>query len=118
MKKLVIDESVGYELVKILKEANFDLLSILETNPGVDDEKVLEIAFQEEAILLTEDKDFGELTYRMKRDSYGILLIRLIDVDKQQKCNIVLGVIETHLAELENSFSVLTSKKLRIKKMK
>ena len=100
MKKLVIDESVSYELVEILKEANFEVISILETHPGVDDEKVLEVALKEKAILLTEDKDFGELTYRLKKDSYGILLIRLIGLDKEQKCKIVLDVIDAHLPEL------------------
>lgn len=69
MDKLVADESVAYEIVEKLKGSGFEVISILEFKPGINDEEVLDLALKEQAILLTEDKDFGELTYRLKNQA-------------------------------------------------
>lgn len=118
MNKLVVDESVAYEIVEKLKESGFEVLSILEISPGIDDEEVLELALKEEAILVTEDKDFGELTYRLRKSSHGILLIRLIGVSEVEKTKIVIDAVKSHLEDIRNNFAVLSSNKLRIKEIK
>jgi len=65
--------------------------------------------------LITEDKDFGELTYRLKLDHSGILLIRLCDIPRKDRIDLVPNIIAKHFDELENNFSVLTKRGLRIK---
>ena len=61
----VADESVDAAIVRILRENQFEVISISESFFGKPDDVVLEIAVQEQALLLTEDKDFGELVFRL-----------------------------------------------------
>lgn len=116
MKIIVADESVDFGIIEALRNKGFDVLSIMETDPSISDSDVLTIAFEKEAFLITEDKDFGELTYRLQKPNHGILLIRLSGLSTAEKCNIVVNVIKNQADELMESFSVLTYNSLRIKK--
>lgn len=78
----------------------------------MSDAKVLNIAFEREALLLTEDKDFGELTFRLKLPNKGVLLIRL---DKFEDKSLVAEIVQKYYNELVNRFSVLSNNKLRIR---
>ncbi len=71
------------------------------------------IAVDKNALLLTEDKDFGELVFRLQLPHYGILLIRIADAD--HKIFSVETAIKQHYNEMINKFSVINNNKLRIK---
>lgn len=115
--KIVADESVDYAIIESLRAAGFDVYSIMEQNPGWPDDQVLALAYQEKAFLVTEDKDFGELTYRLQKPSHGILLIRMPYESSKLKAISVLNVIQQNQDILWNTFSVLEAAKLRIKPM-
>ncbi len=112
---LVADECVDFGIVKILRLKGFDVVSILEDFQGITDKEVIEIAVKHKALLLTEDKDFGELTYRLNFSHFGIFLIRLIDMDRSERINLVANTLETHLDKFENKFTVLNNNGIRIK---
>ncbi|MBX2895744.1 MAG: DUF5615 family PIN-like protein [Cyclobacteriaceae bacterium] len=112
MKIIVADESVDGRIVEELRNFNFDVYSIAEKQPSLSDAKVLKIAFERNALLLTEDKDFGELTFRLKLPNKGILLIRL---DKFEEKPMVAQIVQKYHDELVNKFSVLSNNKLRIR---
>ena len=61
---ILADESVDFNIVRRLREDDYKVQAVIETSPGISDEAVLVAANKLEAILLTEDTDFGELTYR------------------------------------------------------
>ncbi len=90
-------------------------MSILLQNkePSIDDKSVLATAQSQNALLLTEDKDFGELVFRMKLSHCGILLIRMSDA--KIKIPVVIETLKMHCAELYGKFSVIDNNKLRIK---
>lgn len=112
MNILVADESVDGRIIVELRKFNFDVYSIAEEQPSLSDAQVLNIAFEREALLLTEDKDFGELTFRLKLPNKGILLIRL---DKFEDKPLVAEIVQKYYNELVNRFSVLSNNKLRIR---
>lgn len=62
---IVADESVDFRIVEVVRENSISVLSIAESNPSISDAEVLAIAVEQNALLLTEDKDFGELVYRL-----------------------------------------------------
>jgi predicted nuclease of predicted toxin-antitoxin system len=66
-------------------------------------------------VLITEDKDFGELTYRLRLGHKGIVLIRLSDLPRQERILYAAEMIERYLDELQMSFSVLTIRGLRVR---
>lgn len=91
------------------------LVSIAETSTGITDQQVLNIAVHDDALLITEDKDFGELTFRLRLKHCGILLVRLSDLDRIERIELAAQTIHLHMNKLENSFSVLTKQGIRIK---
>lgn len=117
MIDFVADESVDFNLISTLRDKNYNVISILEDFSGVSDTKVLGIATQHNAILLTEDKDFGELVIRLKLEHSGILLIRLEGMKSSDKANLFLKTINEHKKDMHQNFSVLTSRNLRIRQL-
>jgi predicted nuclease of predicted toxin-antitoxin system len=73
------------------------------------------LARKSNALLLTADKDFGELVFRQARLHSGVLLIRLAGVATLLKARIVVAAIQEHTEELLGSFSVLEMDRLRIR---
>lgn len=116
MAIFLADESVDFRIVTSLRDEGYHIEAILEMTPSISDERVLNIANELEAILLTEDKDFGDLTYRLDKPNHGIILIRMSGIPIQEKTNKIIKVLKEHLDELAHSFTVISSDKVRIKK--
>jgi predicted nuclease of predicted toxin-antitoxin system len=114
--KLLADESVDFGIVKLLRVAGFDVISIAESNAGISDVDVLKIATENELLLITEDKDFGELTHRLKLKHFGVVLIRLSELNRTDRIALAAESIQKHYDELQNNFSVLVPTHIRIKK--
>ena len=112
---LLADESVDFGIVNSLRQNNIEVFFISEFSAGVNDTKVLNIANSKNCLLITEDKDFGELAYRLKLEHHGILLIRLSDLPRTERLIYATETIVKYYDELQNCFSVLTQRGLRIK---
>lgn len=112
---IVADESVDFHIIVALRDSGVSVFSIAEHNPSVSDAEVLAIAVEHNTLLLTEDKDFGELVYRFRMKHCGILLIRLIESNSGQKAKLTCSVIAQYLNELKNAFAVLDESQLRIR---
>lgn len=105
--KFIADEGVDAGLVNLLREANHDVLYFAEFEPSTDDEVILTLANDQHRILITRDKDFGELVYRMKKVHSGILLARLEGLKSSTRSKIVFDFIIAHQEELLGSFIVV-----------
>jgi predicted nuclease of predicted toxin-antitoxin system len=114
MIKIVADENVDYNIIIQLRNNNFDVYSILENNAGISDLEVLKITKQFNAILLTADKDFGEIAFKNKEMCKGIVLYRLHNHTNIEKANKIQILLEKYQSQLENSFVVLNKDKVRI----
>jgi predicted nuclease of predicted toxin-antitoxin system len=113
----VADENLDRNLVLALRDLKFEVISIFESYRGVSDEVVIEIANRMDAVIITEDKDFGELTYRLGIENKGIVLIRLSGLANEEKIRIATEVIETYGDQLYNHFTVVHPQKIRIRKL-
>ena len=113
---LVADESVDLPVVEKLREAGYSVLSVAEIDPGISDEKVLNSANEKKALLLTVDKDFGELVFRQRQLTEGVVLIRLSGLSAIKKSEIVLSTFKKHSKEFLNSFTVISPGGVRIRK--
>jgi len=71
------DECCDALVVRTLRELGHDVIYVAELAPGLADPDVLEQSVSEERILLTEDRDFGELVFRGQETAYGIVLLRI-----------------------------------------
>ncbi len=115
---IVADESVDGNIVAHLLSLGYQIHSIAKLSPGIPDTQVLQTAIEHDALLLTEDKDFGELVYRLRLPHCGILLLRLSGVAIDNKCSLVEFALRENQTILKNKFAVLDETKLRIKEMK
>jgi predicted nuclease of predicted toxin-antitoxin system len=91
-------------------------LFVAELDPGIDDETVLGHSRRENAILLTADKDFGDLVFRQHLLHTGVLLIRLAGLEPDLKAELVAATFDHHADELSAGFAVLSSRALRLRK--
>ena len=69
-------------------------------------------------VLLTADKDFGELVYQKRRLHSGILLYRLHGLAIEEKILLIVTVIDMYELELLCSFTVITPRSTKIRKQK
>jgi predicted nuclease of predicted toxin-antitoxin system len=113
--RFIADESVDRAVVECLRE-KYDVLYIAEAFPGVSDKRILALCHRLKSILITADKDFGELVYRFGRHHYGVILYRLPGIAAKDKAAIVCGAIYDHVNEVIGSFTVITRDKIRIRK--
>jgi predicted nuclease of predicted toxin-antitoxin system len=113
----VADESVDYNLIKFLRNNGLTIFSIQEDASSIKDNFVLQIAREQDAILITEDKDFGELVFKLKMPHKGLLLLRINGTSLQEKCELVLQFIIKFSPELVSNFAVIKQRKLRIRKL-
>nr|VFJ90476.1 MAG: Predicted nuclease, contains PIN domain, potential toxin-antitoxin system component [Candidatus Kentron sp. LFY]VFJ92956.1 MAG: Predicted nuclease, contains PIN domain, potential toxin-antitoxin system component [Candidatus Kentron sp. LFY] len=114
--KFVADESLDAGIVSRLRRDGYDILDIIEMAPGTSDTEVLRIANDCSALLLTADRDFGELVFRRHLISNGVILIRLAGLSTEHKAKIVSSAITQHSEELRKSFVVITAGMIRIRR--
>ncbi len=112
--KLVADESVAGPTVYALRAAGHEVLFIAETSPGIDDSAVLAVARREEALLVTADKDFGDLVFRTREAHHGVLLIRFAERRLEKNAADTVAVIGRYGPNLLHRFSVLAEGGLRV----
>jgi predicted nuclease of predicted toxin-antitoxin system len=109
------DEGVDFPVVQRLRSDGHEVLYVAEMDPGISDEKVLAVANERNTLLLTADKDFGELVYRLHRISAGVLLMRLAGLSPASKAELVSSVVRGHGGQLMYTFTVITPGMVRVR---
>lgn len=113
---IVADESLDAQIVERLRRDGHNVLYIAEVAPGDADEDVLGRANAEGALLVTADKDFGELVYRRQLAHHGVVLIRLAGLTPHDKAETAAAVVREHATELAGSFTVVAKTGIRIRR--
>ena len=112
--RFLVDECTGPTVADWLRSLHHDVFSVYDGARGLDDLSIIEKANLENYILITNDKDFGELVFRMKRPHKGVILLRLKDERCNNKIAVLRRVLELYSDKLANSFTVVTEKTVRI----
>ena len=94
--KFLADECCDSGLVAQLREEGHNVSYVAEEKAGATDDTILSDAYKEGRILLTEDKDFGELVFRLKKPCHGIILIRIDVKERNTKWNRLKTLIEKY----------------------
>ena len=110
------DESVDYPIVERLRQEGWDLPYVAEFAPSISDNEVLEHANAQDAVLVTADKDFGEMIFRLRRGTAGVVLLRLAGVNPETKAAMVAQAFQEHSAEMRNAFTVISPGLVRIRR--
>ena len=113
---LLADESVDRPIVDRLRADNHSVLYVAELAPGISDDDVLQRANRSGALLVTADRDFGELVFRLRRIHGGVVLIRLAGLSPEAKANAVSRALADRGNELLYAFSVISPGSVRIRR--
>ncbi len=108
------DESCAGPVIRALREAGHDVVAISEVAKGARDEDVLERALNEKRVLITEDRDFGELVYARARSSAGVILVRFDSRARQAKPATVVEAVAKLGSRLHDAFTVVEAGRVRI----
>ena len=114
--KLVADESVDQQIVAALRAAGHEVTYIAEVSAGITDESVLKCSNEARSVLITADKDFGELVYRLQLQHSGVVLIRLPGMSADDKAGTVISAVDAHRDELSGAFTVISKRLVRLRR--
>ena len=101
-------------MVRALRAVGHDVLAVSESQQRSVDQELMEIAYREGRILLTEDKDFGWLAFVAHLRSAGVILIRFPASSRRTLAPAVTRLVGERGAELKGAFVVLLPGAVRI----
>jgi len=102
--------------VHSLREAGYEVRYVAEMWPGISDPEVLHRAQDVGSILLTGDKDFGELVFRRGGRTAGIVLFRLSGLPQHEKVLAAVEAFQRYSARFANAFTVVERGRVRIRR--
>ncbi len=111
--RFLVDECAGSRVADWLREQQHDVFSVFDEARGMDDDTILEMAYSENWILITADKDFGEKVYREGRSHRGIIFVRVDDQRAIAKITIIKALLENYADQLADRFVVATETRVR-----
>jgi predicted nuclease of predicted toxin-antitoxin system len=115
--RLLADENIPLLAIELLRRKGHDVLAIAESAPSICDEDVLLLAEDEGRILLTFDKDFGELAYSSKpRPSCGIILFRIPLRSADYIAMMIVEVLDSR-CDWPGHFAVVEPGRIRLREL-
>lgn len=114
--RFLVDECAGPVLAGWLRAQGHEVFSVYDSARGMDDDDIVQKAFDENWIIVTNDKDFGEKVYRDRKSHRGVILLRLDDERAPSKINVLNRLLRFHADRLPNQFVVATEKSVRFAK--
>jgi len=115
--KILADEDVDFRIVTALKNKTFDVISVLREYQGMSDEDVIGITKRFNAILLTEDSDFGHWVFARKEKEISVIFLRYENKELGNIINSLLKVLNSFGSSLYGKFVVITANKIRIREI-
>lgn len=113
MMRVLADENVHADIVRLLRKKNFDVLYVPEIRlAGENDHKILEYADKNDLILITGDKDFGGLIEFGTLWGRGrVILFRHRIINPKKIAVDIVEVLnnESKIFQVEKSFVIVIS---------
>jgi predicted nuclease of predicted toxin-antitoxin system len=109
----VADESCAKPVIQALRKAGHDVVAIAEIAKGATDEQVLQRALDDKRVLITEDRDFGELVYAHGHSAAGVILVRFPSWARNTKAATVVEAVSKLASRLKDAFTVVEPGRVR-----
>lgn len=114
--RFLADESCDFAVVRSLRSKGCDVVAVSESLPSAPDREVLRVAVENDRILITEDKDFGEWIFAHKERMQSVVFIRFPGNARSKLSETVLSLIEKYGTDLVGNFTVLEPGRARIRR--
>lgn len=113
--RLLVDVGVGGLAEEMLKAEGHDITTVRSIDPRMTDDDIVRLAAKEGRMVVTMDRDFGELVYHSGLRHAGVLLLRMEDADGQEKAEALLQILREHGWRMADCFCVYQKGRLRIR---
>jgi len=114
---ILTDENIFRGLIEALRKNGYEVFSVFESCRGISDIAVSKLSLQPPRIIITEDKDFGNLIFEQKLAITGVIFLRFLNTERDLVISEVLNFLSTQTFEtLKGNFVTITPNKVRIKK--
>jgi predicted nuclease of predicted toxin-antitoxin system len=114
---IIIDENVDQVLIDKLETCNYEVFSIRENNPGMNDREIIHFAKDNKGMIITEDKDFGELVFSYGIQSCTVIFLRYKKDEYDFIEKNIMTVLNEFYLQNRNFFITITKNKIRIRKI-
>jgi predicted nuclease of predicted toxin-antitoxin system len=112
--RFLADESCDFAVVRALRDAGHSVRAVAELSPRAEDPKVLDLAVRERNVLLTEDKDFGQLVFAAGRETVGVIFTRFPATARKGLAKAVVDIVTEWQERLIGRFVVVQPGRVRI----
>jgi predicted nuclease of predicted toxin-antitoxin system len=116
--RFLVDENTGVTVARWLREQGHEVFSVYEQARGIDDDTIIQKAFDENWVVITSDKDFGDKVYRDQYPHRGVILLRLENERSANKIYVLQQVLEQFMEQLADSFVVVTETQIRFARIR
>lgn len=118
MIKFLANENVPFATIRKLQDAGFDVLSVTENFPSIKDEAVILFASTENRVIITFDRDYGELIFKHKlKFNSGIIYFRIQNFLPERPAEILLRFLLHNDLQFEGYFTVFDENRIRQRKI-
>lgn len=114
--RFLVDECAGPALAEWLQAQGHEVFSVYDLARGMGDDEIVQKALDENWIIVTNDKDFGEKVYRDRKLHRGVILLRLDDERAASKIGVMTRLLRSYAERLADQFVVVTEKSVRFAK--
>jgi len=114
--RFLVDECIGPAVARWLRDRAHEVFSVYESARGLSDDDILQKAYSENWILITNDRDFGEKVYRHKRPHRGVIFLRLADERAAAKIATLSRLLDGYEDRLGDAFVVVTETLIRFRR--
>ena len=114
--KFLTDENISTLLLMSLRNKNYDIKDIKEEKLfGISDKEIIELAFKENRVVITHDKDFANLLNYSQIKHKGVILLRFLNQSPKNVINSFMPLLE-QLKEnkIRNSLIIISEDYIRI----
>lgn len=112
--RFLVDENLGKRFADVMNRHGYSSLFVGDVIRSAPDEKILSFAEKENLVVVTDDKDFGELVFRLKKPAKGVILFRTFTTNPERLFEIAKGV----LGKAKGNFIVVEEGRMRIRRLK
>lgn len=92
--RLLADECVARSIIERLRADGFDVVAVIDVSPSEEDDQVLARAYEDGRVLITADKDFGDLVIRLGQATRGVINVALGDLAAATRAEIVAARLQ------------------------
>jgi predicted nuclease of predicted toxin-antitoxin system len=112
--RFLANENIPLASIRQLRNAGHDVAAVMEDAPGTTDVQVLARAHEESRILLTFDRDYGQLIYQRGLPlPAGVVYLRFDPQNPAEPATYILSLLAIQHLQLEGRFSVATRQRIR-----